>query len=180
MDNVYITSSAIRDIPEKYLPLFVLSDKLNSPFSFAVKRHESGFYNHCMWYHRPGYFASQDWIFHEVPVTQYLKTHRLKFWTNLGWTKFQRLIIRARIEMALNKPWWKRLYDPVGLVGQALNLNWLQIPGFDICSDKGRFFRYVDRGYKLAHPSPPDVNRWLKENKNPGYTVFAVYDPDLG
>lgn len=162
------------------LPLFVLSDNLRSFFSWGIKAHEKGFYNHFMIMHRPGYFASQNIIFREVPVENYLDYHRLKFWTNIYWTPLEKKFLIRKIQKDLKKSWWKRLYDPIAIIGQFFNQEWIQIPGLDICSDKSKYIKYVDQEFNLKHPSPTDINKWFNDPKQyqRGYFVFGRYVPD--
>lgn len=178
--EAYLTSQAVLDIPERCLPLLVLSDNLRSFFGWAIKAHEHGCYNHLMWMVTPGFFHTQDVVFRRVPATKYLDgSHRLKFWTNINWNapaQPRLSLLRCKVRMDAQKKWWKRLYDPLAIVGQAFNMNWIQIPGIDICSDKASYLKLVDREYDLKHPSPTDVNRWCSEKRQQdrGYRVLGV------
>jgi len=180
MNGVWLTKNTLRNLLPNILPLFVLSDNLRSFFAAGIKRHEHGNYNHFMVMHRTGFFASQDWIFREVPAEKYLEYHRLKFWTNKEWKKIERKLLIRKIKRDLEKAWWRRIYDPLAIVGQAINQEWIQIPGIDICSDKGRYLKYVDYTYNLKYPSPSDVNKWFqeKEQEKRKYRVFGRYSPD--
>lgn len=173
----------IRLLPYDNMPSMVLSDNLRSAVAARIKSHEHGFYNHFMWAHRLGYFATQDMIYREVPVARFLKTHRLKFWVNPDWTVEQKSRIREAINKDLELPWWKRLYDPLQIFSMAV-ANYtkipidkiLHIPGLKICSDRGDYLKLVDPEYSLSHPSPSDINRWLEGN--PRYKVLGRYTPD--
>lgn len=179
-DRTWLLRDELLNIPSQQLPLFVLSDNLRSFLAWGIRKHQHGYYNHFMIMHRKGFFASQDWIFREVPVENYLDRHRLKFWTNKEWTKVERRLLTRKIKRDLGKQWWRRLYDPLAIVGQFLNQEWIQVPGIDICSDKGRYLRYVDYAYNLEYPSPSDLNRWFqeKEQEKTGYRIFGRYSPD--
>ena len=180
MANSWLTKSAVSNVPKDLLPMMVFSDNMRSFFSFGIKAKEKGFYNHFMWMYRPGFFASQDRTFREVPTENYVEKHRLKFCLNLMWSAKDRATIRKRIAKDLARKWYKRTYDYLAILGQAINMEWIQIPGLDICSDKARYLRFVDDRFDLKHPSPTNINQWLKEEaqRSRGYEVFARYSPD--
>ena len=129
MNNVWLTRSAVRNIPPYLLPLFVLSDNLRSFFAAGIKKHQKGNYNHFMIMHRTGFFASQDWIFREVSVEKFLDHHRLKFWINTEWTKTERRLLIRKIKRDLKRAWWRRLYDPLAILGQARQVAMAAYPG---------------------------------------------------
>jgi len=164
-------------IPEELCPMIVLSDNMRSLLSWGIKVHEAGSYNHIMVLLPGGRVATQDLTFREVPVADYLTgRHRLKFWHCPLWTIDQRRTILANVYRDLDQPWYKRVYDPLAIVGQLVRLDWIQTPGLDICSDKARYLALVDAGYNLRHPDPEDVNRWLE--KSGRYQVYGRYIPD--
>jgi hypothetical protein len=172
----YFSKIEIKNFPEDVFPLFVLSDNILSFISLTIKRHQKGLYNHFMIMHRSGMVATQDWIFREVSIENYLTKHRLKFYHNPKWTKRDKFTIISAIKRDLKKSWFKRLYDPVAIIGQLFHWEWLQIPGLDICSDKGKYLKLVDEKYDLKYPSPTDLNKYLKKRKC--YKVFGRYVPD--
>jgi len=159
------------------LPLLVMADNLFSLFGAGIRIHTQGYYNHAMWMHRCGTFASQDLFYHEVPVWKYLKTHRLKFWRNPAWTATQKSMVREEIVAKLHLPWYRRFYDFKGILGQ-----WLRKPSFnwdwwDYCSeDAAEKLALVETTFDLKHPSPADIDRWCKGQ--PQMEVFGVHDPD--
>jgi len=179
MTDRYLTKAELLSIPETDLPLLVLSDNPYSFFAWGIRVHEKGYYNHLMWMHKPGILASQDGIFREAPLKKYLG-HRLKFWTNETWTALQKAAIKETIQIDLNRFWLWRLYDPVAIIGQWTGCESIQIPGLDICSDKGKYIKKADRIFDLKRPSPKDVNSWLEEAEQylRGYRVWARYVPD--
>jgi hypothetical protein len=176
VSKVLLSRNDILSIPDELCPMIVLSDNIRSLISWGIKVHESGCYNHAMILMPGGKFASQDLLFRQVPVSNYFKRHRLKFWHCPLWTVEQRRTMLANIYNDLDKPWYKRLYDPLAIVGQAIHCDWIQIPGIDICSDKGKYLRLVDPLYDLNHPDPENLNRWLEKNRR--YQVYGRYVPD--
>jgi hypothetical protein len=158
-------------------PMVVFSDNLTSWISTAIKQHQQWSYNHAMWLIAPGVVASQDALFHRAPLSEYLQgAHRLKFWTNPRWTDGDRRRIRQAIAADLQRPWYRRLYDPVAIVGQALHADWIQLPWVNICSDRASYLAEVDPEYNLSHPDPADVNRWLDSRGI--YDVYGRFIPD--
>jgi len=163
-------------IPKEDLPLMVFSDNLQSFFSWGIKAHEHGCYNHFMWMMTPNKFVSQDWIFHETPMENYLTgKHRLKFVKGANWNFVQKTRIRIALRLALNKSWYKRLYDPLQILGLAGHCKWLQMPGMKICSDYGYVLKEIDYNYDLVHPSPTQINQYTKDHD---YDVYLRYLPD--
>jgi len=176
----YLTAEEIGEIPEEHLPLFVLSDACQSVVAARIKSLQDGTYNHAMWLVWDGepVFITQDATLRKVPLDKYVtKRHRLKFWWNPDWTEEEQVAIHKALFGLLNSPWHQRLYDPLQIIGIRFGLPWLQIPGkFKICSDHGDLLLAVDPEYSLVHPSPPDLNRWLKGQER--YQVYARYTPD--
>jgi len=178
MKNITTDPAEVLEISEADLPLMVFSDHMRSFLSWGIKTHEHGCYNHFMWMINPRKFVSQDWVLHEVPAKDYLKgKHRLKFVRGIDWTPAQKIRIRVALSLALGKPLYKRLYDPLQIFGKVIWCNWLQIPGLNICSDHGYILHKIDPKYNLVHPSPTDINKWTKEHQNK-YEVYLRYLPD--
>lgn len=166
-------------IPPDALPLLVMADNLFSLLGVGIRTHTQDYYSHAMWMHRCGMFASQDLFYHEVPVWKYLKSYRLKFWHNPVWTGAQRSLVKEEILAKLRLPWYRRLYDVKGVVGQWLNKPSLNWDWWDYCSeDAGEKLALVESGFDLKHPSPADINRWCKGQAQ--MEVYGVYDPDFG
>jgi hypothetical protein len=176
MSELFLSKQDVLDIPDELLPMPVLSDCLRSLFGAGIKIHTSGAYNHFMWLISKGVLASQNYIFQKQPVSDYFKKYRLKFWYCHSWTPDERKKIIDAITSDLNKSWYKRLYDPVAILGQAIYCDFIQLPFIDICSDKGDYLSLVDPSYDLFHPDPEDVNRWLE--KSGKYQVYGRYVPD--
>lgn len=168
--------SKVRDVPQSLLPMVVLSDNLRSVFSAGIKAHEHGTYNHLMWMIRPGFVASQNSLFKEIPIEKFKNAHRLKLWANPLWNDEQRGAITAALKFELRQPWYKRRYDYLQILGKLIGADWLQVPWADICSDKADHLRKADARYDLKHPSPTEVNRWLTAYAE--YTIYMRYTPD--
>jgi len=155
------------------LPQVVLSDHLKSFISWRIKVHDEGQYSHGMWHVEPGIFVSQGWILKIVPAEAYmLEDYRLKFWRpalNPG----QRIILRKAIYAELNKPLLFKLYDPVGVIGQRLNIPALNIPFLDYCTEfVVSPLRYVGMNYD-KHSTPGSLNRDF--NADPRWSVAGYW-----
>jgi len=173
-----LTARQTLNIPLSVLPLAVLSDNQTSWISTAIKLHEDGNFNHFMWMHRPGYVTTQGWTLHEAPIADYLKNHRLKFWACPAWGPKQRRDLRMHLLKLIDRPWYKRLYDPVQILGKLTGLDWLQIPGnMRICSDYIDLVAEVDPGWDTGqHLSPPEINRMMQGSGRWG--VYGRYSVD--
>jgi hypothetical protein len=181
MDKTNLDRNDIFNIPDSVLPMPVFSDNMTSFFSCAIKAHEDGYYNHFMWLIGQNTFASQDWIFTMDSVGDYLDRCRLKFWYCHSWSESDRRKIKNSIIDDLGRPWWQRLFDPIAIIGQAIECPWIQTPGMDICSDKGKYLKIADPKYNLNRPSPADINKWFIANSidhGGNYEVYGRYTPD--
>ena len=176
-ESTLLTRNDLENIPQDMLPMPVLSDNLRSFFSWGIKVHEKGCYNHFMWMIHPGQLASQNVLYQAQSVKDYVDSCRLKLWFCSTWSPDDRISVIKTIEDQLGKPWYKRLYDVPAIIGQATNCPWIQVPGLSICSDYGRFIGLKDPNYKLKFPDPEDVNHFLEGNPD-RYEVYGRYLPD--
>lgn len=175
-DFTYMEENNVLKITEEQLPLAVLSSSAANPFAFGIINVRKSIYNHFMWMHKPGMFATQDWCYREVPIKKYLEfDNRLKFWHNPDWKMEQKWALRKQIQFWLDKPKYRTLYDVLAIVGQALNKVWIQNPIFRICSDYGSILREsgVDETYDLKNPAPDQVDDWFTAHAQ--YQVFGRY-----
>ena len=192
LEKAICTREAILDIPKWMLPMPVFAYDPGAFFSFATAAKTKGQYGHFMWLiERNGQyiFASQSWWFQSVPVIPanggpgHYDKYLLKFCYNPAWTPAQRAILTNAIQTDLDKPFYRTLYDIPQIFGHLIGLKWIQIPGFEVCSDRSDYFILVDGRYNLKRPTPTDVNRWMKAflwvpeyPEIPGYTVYGRYN----
>jgi len=174
-ESVYTSIMDIEAIPEADLPLLVLSANNMSFLSWAIERRTSSHYAHLMWLHRPGFFATQDFYYRESPIKKYQGV-RLKLWTCPHWKLEHKAQICYRIDEELKKPAWQTRYDFLAIFGQLFGKVHIETPWTNICSDWADLLKLSDTGYNLVHPSPGDVNNWLKTN--PRYLCYGRYIPD--
>lgn len=173
-----LTRGDILGVPQTEVPMLMLSDNLGSWVSRRIKAHTDGYYNHAMWMPRAGKVATQGWIYHTRDIEDYLDGgYRLKFWTNDSWTVIHRSWLLMAIRERLSEPWYRRLYDVLGVAGQLVRLKGINVPYLRYCSESAaEILGAVDPLVK-AHPSPADLNRYFK--RVTGWRVWGVYDPDL-
>jgi hypothetical protein len=172
-----LTRNDLENVPQEFLPMIVLSDAVRAFFSYAIKSHEKGSYNHLMWMIHPGMLASQNLLYQSQSVKDYVDAYRMKLWYCKRWTPEIRHGIIKSIEANLNESWWKRIYNVPAIIGQAVNIPAIRFPGLDICSDKGKFISQGDPSYDLYHPDPEQVNNWMMEYPD-RYAVYGRYLPD--
>lgn len=156
-EKVCIINPAI--ISKRTLPLLVLSDEVRGPISFLIKVHSKGNYGHTMWLIEPNVLASQGGLYKRVPLKKYLTgRHRLKFWKP-DLTGVEKTELIKTINKALNQPWWKRMYDYVGIFGQLFRLKSIQLPFQNYCSERDSAYirKYIPK--IPLRPSPPELNR---------------------
>jgi len=177
-------------IPQEDLPLIVFSDHSSGLIQSIIKIRTKGYYNHVMWMHREGLFASQGNTYSEVAVKRYMKKgNRLKFITIGGLTDTEKLLILASIKKKLALPWYRKIYDWFGILGQIIGFKKVSTPGLDYCSeDVPRHLRAVsgfvaqkDIRQFIAglphHGSPEDLNKYIKEHPECA-TVYGRWDSD--
>ena len=153
---------------ENDLPIIVLSDDRRGFFGWAIREHTSGNWNHSFIMHRPGIIATQGFhLFKKLPIDAYLKSSQmLKFWRIKNLSILEKTVIITAIEKRLALPWWRRGYDWVGIIGQALRLNFIQNPLQTFCSEQARI-DYVSRipradKFVIRQPSPSAIDFLFK------------------
>jgi hypothetical protein len=149
-------------------PVIVLVDDLTSFWGWAIKSHSQGNYNHAMIMYRPGWVASQDLCgYRKRPITDYLQPHIiLKFWKPFITGQEKEAIIK-KILADLKKPWWSRMYDLLGIAGQAIHIRWLQNPWKRYCSERvAEDLMIVDSLKNIfpKRPSPSGLNNIFNQN----------------
>lgn len=165
-----------RFIFDDELPLIVLSDHTSGLVEWAIKMRTKSAWNHAMWMHRRGYFASQGNTYSEAPLSRYMgRQNRLKMWAIIGLTPVTKKLIIASINKKLARPWWQKRYDWLGIVGQALGIKWINTPWLEYCSEDvpqhlknvseylleplASVFRQIHR-----HTSPEDLNKFMEKH----------------
>lgn len=152
-----------KDVSAHDLPRVVFSANSRSFFGFGIRTFSKGVYNHACLQYEPDYIASQDFLFHSVPIEEYMQPHiKLKFFGFKNITSGQRQAMLEAIRWNLILPWYKRAYDIPGIFGHILRMpNTLQLPHLNYCTES------VSKIVKLGgynppkHPSVKALNRWF-------------------
>ena len=156
-------------------PVLVLSDRVRGLVPWLIRGHTDGYYNHAMWSHNPGMFATQEWRFRERLASDFVQgDYRLKFWMSFDWGVAVRAQMMARIREQILA---RGRYDWLGILGQAICVKRLNLPGRAYCSEAAAdVLRQADPLFRMDHPSPADINRWCKDRSS--MVCLGVYDPD--
>jgi hypothetical protein len=130
--------------------------------------------------------AYQDWLLCNKPLSGYLQgDHRLKAWVIEPGPQWETLVWIAR---QVDRPWYQRRYDGLGIIGQAIGIPGLNVPWSDYCSEfvAAAVARHLGENPFGKHPDPNDINRCLKTlyTTTNGATVYSPrvlcrYDPTL-
>lgn len=145
------------------MPMSIFCDNANNFMSWAIKWKTKGIYNHVMNMMNPFSFLSQDPSgLHVVPLDKYLKRNiKLKFWK----TKFPKAIKDRILQEMINDsrlPWYKTMYDFLGILGQALSVKKLNNPFKMFCGERNaKYLRLGDADFPY-HLSPEEQNEYMK------------------
>ena len=161
-------------------PAIVLTDAYFSLVGWVIRtvqsrHHKTGYYNHSMILRKPGIVASQNWTLHWGKLRDYLKgRHRVKVW---GWKDLalpKRVLLERRVDEDVREG---GRYDWLGVLGVWAGMRWLNFPGRSYCSEYvSATMRTVDFCMKLEHPTPSELDAWLK-TRTQTYECLGVFDP---
>ncbi len=149
-------------------PLIVLVDDLQGFLGWGIKSHTKGNYCHAMILYHPGILTTQNWLFQQKTLDEYLKDrYMLKFWRIKNLTSDEKSAILNAIGKRLALPWYKRTYDFIGtFVGQLVNVKWIQNPWQEFCSEEVNddYIKPVARcsSMNIIEPSPAELDRIFK------------------
>lgn len=175
MDNRYYPLDYFRQMRFPY-PKLVFCDSAFGLFGFLIRRKTKGSYSHFMIEVGPGMVASQSFLFRLQDILDF-KFYHLKYVVGVHWTSEARQQIIDEINVRLKLPWYRKLYDIVGVLGHAIGLEKLNIPWLNFCSEWGRLVKIADPEFDLESPTPTDINEWTKARKDK-YKVVGRYTPD--
>jgi len=180
----YMTLDEIARIPLEHYPIFLYSDG-GSPFSWLIRKFDDSAGSHLWTLIGPGVIANQGITFTLVPVEK-MRHYVTKLIWNPEYSAEQRNTMLESIFSRLELPWWRRLYDIVGLFGEIaekiLGIH-LNLKKFDFCSESvSRAIAMVDPEYRQwleanPSPTPKDFNLYTR-SRNPPWKVYGRYAPD--
>ena len=75
------------------------------------------------------------------------------------------MAILFKVAYELKKPWHKRMYDVVGVVGQLFGMRWMNVPSLNYCSERVvKLVKVIFPDYKNNHPTPEDIDALFKKS----------------
>lgn len=173
-----------REILQKDMPLIVMSNQGNTLIGAIINLRTDGLYDHAMLSVNQGKFVCQSFTgYREIPMDQYLvKGSELKFVKMINGNDSFNAAFKDSVLARLRLPWYKKLYDFLGIFGQAIGQDWIHTPGLEYCSvDVIRHLKNAASGLpatdkELILSIPPETSpQGLDDiiSKNP--KVFYVY-----
>ena len=161
-------------ITNKDCPVFVQSTDMRSFFGFGIRARTKSNWNHSMIMRIAGKLATQSNIYKEIDIQRYMKPGcMMKFWICKDITPFEKNTIVLRINIELCMPWYKKLYDFPGVVGQLFGLRWFNIPFLNYCSERVSTKLSVIIPDIPKHPTPEDIDTIFKNS--PRMEVLGYY-----
>src|SRR3990167_9081560 len=182
------------DIKKEDGPFIVFSDQTSGWMEFLIKFRTKGNWNHVMLCLEPGYFVSQGNTYSKAPFSRYMrKNFRLKFVSIAGITEEGKQAIRDSVEEKLQLPWWKKMYDFPGILGQAIGVKGFNVPWWEYCSEDAP--NHLKKALKKAplefpdpingvikhipvHASPQEFNDYLHSFHSTFFPVFGKWEGD--
>jgi len=179
----YMSLDEIKKIPWDHYPIFMYSDG-GSLFGWLIRKIDDSAGSHLWTLIGYDCIANQSLTFRLVPVSQMVH-YTTKLIHNPEFTDEQRKIMLESIYSRLELPWYRRLYDVVGLFGELLERIGIKcnFKKFDFCSESvSRAIALVDNDYaewlKInPSPTPKEFNLFTKAH-NPPWKVYGRYSPD--
>lgn len=143
-------------------PTIVLLDNLQGFIPFLIKSHEKGNYSHIMWLLNDGKCASQDPQGYRIrDISEFMfPKYRMKFFKIKDDVSRMAIYDKVSTDLESNKG---KMYDFLGIIGQALRLPWIQNPWKKFCSERVAEDLRVCYNCKdlKAEPSPADLNTYF-------------------
>lgn len=113
-------------------------------------------------------------MYESISTEKYKSTQLLEFWHCADMTAVERIYILEKIDRGLKLPWWRRLYDYPGVLGQVLGLRNLQIPFLNYCSERGEQIARIlieDIGYRN---SPESLRKKFQESPRMAVLGYSI------
>ena len=143
------------------------------PISDGIKLDTNSRYNHSMTQRSPNLFDCQEMgsLFKTVPASSYMNnSNMIKIWQINNLTPGEWIALNEAVLEDLNAPWYKKVYNYLGIVGQFFHLPWISFPGTYFCSQRvAKYLRLLPRFASV-----------LPENVSPGFEdAFFTAHPEL-
>lgn len=185
-----MTKEEFLRVADRYSPGILLTYSYGNFFSRNIVRvsnrwkREKHEYAHAMDAIGFGEVATQNTFYVRKPLASYLNNAtRVKLWIVPDLTGDTKAGILARIADELNAPWYKRIYDAPGLVGQWLGNTLgvgrkVNVPGIHYCSERTVRHWAAYLGGLRAQASPADIDRYCEWSEF--WSCAGIYDPVEG
>jgi hypothetical protein len=140
----------------------VLDNDYQGMLGWFIKWFDKNNYCHAMIMRKKGFVCSQNTLFEEVPIFNYMKANvGLKFFRIANLSPEECTAINTAIDNDLKGSLWSRTYNYLGLFLQATpwKSNFHGMPGQYICSQRlAKYFRMLPRIAEILPPnsSPAD------------------------
>jgi len=154
-------------LKRQHLPVIVLTDDIRGFMGWIIKAHQHGNYNHIMMMVYPGSVVTQGWTYKEVDIEETYMTgkHRLKFWRIKDLTPQERINIEEAVDKDLKAPWYRKMYDVVGIIGKLIRIRKIQSPWQYYCNERVERYLRLIPSLRLKiplHSSPSHLNKLFK------------------
>ena len=116
-------------------PLIVFSDHSTSLFSWLIKVRTKGTYNHVMILNGEKTVATQNNVYKEIPLQHYMVEKSRLLFVRIHMNRAAEKAVMTSVSEKLALPWYKKLYDLYGIVGQATGLRWFNKRSLEFCSE---------------------------------------------
>lgn len=124
------------DIVNLPTPTIILSHHTRGKYGNLIKRFTGADITHAMILMHGNRVITQNLVIKEKSISHYVENdYYLEFYANPNWGEDERIIATSYVESRLNAPLSRRVYDFLGILGQATNLRWLQSPKNYYCSE---------------------------------------------
>jgi hypothetical protein len=126
-----------RLIPEAAGPLIVSKGGGVDVFSRLIRWRTKSWCEHSMLFLNPGHFVWEGPadFYKEGPMDGYMVPNVvLKFYRLVDMNADADSALRAYVDSRIKSPWYNKLYDWVGIFGEAVGLPKIHTPGLEYCS----------------------------------------------
>lgn len=159
-----------RQIPPNEFPFIISKGGGIDPISRLIRWRTHSWCEHSMLAINPGKFvweSASSW-YGEGPMEDYMTPENcLKFYQLVDINLDAYDLLRDYVARRIASPWYHKLYDWVGIMGQALGLPKIHTPGLEYCT--------VDAIHALEYMAPAlpkstqDFISSIPPEENPGY-----------
>lgn len=165
------------------LPLIILSNQPNSLISALIDWRTDGSHCHAMLMIDHGEVVTQGFTYKTVPIDNYMKKNgEMTFVALVNSNISFKIAFRNSVDDRLKTPWYHKMYDFLGIFGQAIGMPWIHTPGLEYCSVD--VIRHLTNACGALPKSDQDVINAIPAQTNPqrfweiirnNPDTFAVY-----